>query len=71
MSESLELSEKEKSVLGWLILGKTNWEISQILGVTERCVAERLKRSRIKLCASTRVGLAIAALKIRDTVDDH
>ena len=71
MSMDASLSEKEKETLSWLIHGKTNWEISIILGVTERCIAERLKMSKIKLCASTRVGLAMAALKVRGGDDGH
>lgn len=30
------LSEKEKEVLSWIVQGKSNWEIAQILGVSER-----------------------------------
>jgi DNA-binding CsgD family transcriptional regulator len=32
------LSSREKEVLGWLKMGKTSWDISQILCISERTV---------------------------------
>lgn len=32
------LSKREKEVLAWAAIGKTNWESSKILGISERTV---------------------------------
>jgi len=53
------LSVREREVLQWLIEGKTNWETSRILGISERTVKFHVKNILEKLQSSTR-GQAIA-----------
>lgn len=56
------LSPRELSVLNWMRLGKTNWEISQIIGVTERTVRFHVESIFNKLDVTSRaqaVGLAV------------
>ena len=53
------LSAREREVLQWMIEGKTNWEASRILGISERTVKFHVKNILVKLQSSTR-GQAIA-----------
>ncbi len=56
------LSPRELSVLNWMRLGKTNWEISRILGVSERTVRFHVESIFNKLDVSSRtqaVALAV------------
>jgi len=53
------LSTREREVLGWMKEGKTSWEISQILHISERTVNFHVQNILSKLQASTR-GHAIA-----------
>lgn len=53
------LSAREREVLQWMIEGKTNWEASRILGISERTVKFHVQNILAKLQSSTR-GQAIA-----------
>jgi DNA-binding CsgD family transcriptional regulator len=53
------LSGREREVLQWMIEGKTNWEASRILGISERTVKFHVKNILVKLECSKR-GQAIA-----------
>jgi DNA-binding CsgD family transcriptional regulator len=53
------LSVREREVLKWMKEGKTNWEISHILSISERTVKFHVQNILAKLQASTR-GHAIA-----------
>lgn len=53
------LSEREIEVLQWVREGKTNWEISRILNISERTVKFHVQNTLAKLQASTR-GQAVA-----------
>lgn len=37
-----QLTPREKEIVSWLYLGKTNWEIGQILGIAEKTVKNNL-----------------------------
>ena len=53
------LSAREREVLQWMIEGKTNWETSRILNISERTVKFHVQNILAKLQSSTR-GQAIA-----------
>lgn len=56
------LSPRELSVLNWIKNGKTNWEISRILGLSERTVRFHVENIFAKLDVSSRthaVALAV------------
>lgn len=57
------ITTREDSVLHWMVMGKTNWEISQILQISERTVKFHLKNIFRKLNAVNRVQ---AVTKARD-----
>jgi len=48
------LSKRELDVLHWLSEGKSNWEIAQILTLSEHTVKNHTKRILIKLEATNR-----------------
>ena len=54
-----QLSVREREVLNWIKEGKTNWEIAQILGVSEATVKFHVRNVLSKFEASTR-GHAVA-----------
>jgi len=58
-AKSAVLSVREREVLKWMKEGKTNWEISHILSISERTVKFHVQNILAKLQASTR-GHAIA-----------
>lgn len=52
-----QLTPREKEVVSWLYLGKTNWEIGQILGIAEKTVKNNLSAIFDKLAVSNRTQL--------------
>jgi DNA-binding CsgD family transcriptional regulator len=58
-----ELTERETEVMQWIQRGKTNWEISRILCISERTVKFHVQNSLAKLGASTRSHAIAIALK--------
>lgn len=59
VSELPALTAREQEVLQWMIQGKTNWETSRILGISERTVKFHVHNILAKLHSSSR-GRAIA-----------
>ena len=56
------LSAREREVLKWMKEGKTNWEISQILRISERTVKFHVQNVFMKLGASTRAHAVALAM---------
>ncbi|MFZ5863504.1 MAG: response regulator transcription factor, partial [Nitrospirota bacterium] len=56
------LSPREIEVVKWLREGKTNWEISRILNISERTVKFHVQNILAKLQASTRGQATALAL---------
>lgn len=56
------LSERETEVLSWAMAGKTNWEISMILSISERTVKFHVQNVMTKLEASSRAHAVAIAL---------
>lgn len=57
------LSPREMSVLMWMRQGKTNWEISRILGVSERTVRFHVEGIFMKLDVSSRTQAVAYAIE--------
>ena len=74
------LSSREKEVMRWLMEGKTNWETSRILNISERTVKFHVQNILSKLRSSTRghaialaiesglVGVPITSIEIEDAL---
>jgi DNA-binding CsgD family transcriptional regulator len=56
------LSDRETEVLTWAMAGKTNWEISVILNISERTVKFHVQNLMAKLQASSRAHAVAIAL---------
>jgi LuxR family transcriptional regulator, quorum-sensing system regulator CviR len=56
------LSKRETEVLTWAMAGKTNWEISIILKISERTVKFHIQNVMVKLEASSRAHAVAIAL---------
>lgn len=57
------LTKREREVLQWTSAGKTAWEISQILGVSESTIIAHLKAAALKFDTPNRVATVVAALR--------
>ena len=57
------LSPREKECLRWSACGKTTWEISVILGLSQRTIEEYLGKAALKLGAVNRVQAVAEALR--------
>ncbi|UCE62605.1 MAG: autoinducer binding domain-containing protein [Nitrospirota bacterium] len=62
---AFSLSPRELSVLKWMTQGKTNWEISRILGVTERTVRFHVEGIFCKLDVTSRTQAVAMAVENR------
>lgn len=57
------LSQREMTILLWMKEGKTNWEIAQIVGVTERTVRFHIEGIFMKLDVSSRTQAVAQAME--------
>lgn len=56
------LTEREHEILQWLGSGKTNWEIAQVLCISENTVKNHVQRILVKLKVNTRAQAAVKGL---------
>jgi DNA-binding CsgD family transcriptional regulator len=59
----LDLTPREAQVLNWIATGKSDWQIGQILDISNKTVnyhAENLKR---KYGVATRIQMVVAAVR--------
>ena len=67
MSLSLKLTAREAEVLYWVVKGKTNRDIGEILGSSPATVKKHLERVYVKLGVETRTAAAgVATKRIRE-----
>lgn len=72
-TESASLTNRETECLSWTAAGKTSWEISVILGISESTATFHLRNASIKLKASNRTHSVAKALHLGliDFIDDR
>lgn len=58
-----ELTPREIECLQWAALGKSEWEISQILGISEHTSEKHLLNAKTKLAAANRVQAVAEAMR--------
>jgi DNA-binding NarL/FixJ family response regulator len=63
MSLSLKLTAREAEVLYWVVKGKTNRDIGEILGASPATAKKHLERVYVKLGVETRTAAAGVAMK--------
>jgi LuxR family quorum-sensing system transcriptional regulator CciR len=56
------LSDRQRDCVVWATRGKSDWEISQILGISHETVIQHLKEARHRYGVSKRTMLAVSAL---------
>lgn len=61
--KSESLTEREKEVLRWLAQGKSNWEVSVILKISERTVRFHINNIMKKLDAVNRTHAMALVLR--------
>lgn len=61
---NIRLSQREKEVLDWLKQGKSSWDISMILGISERTVNFHVYNTMRKLKATSRPQVLAAAMRL-------
>lgn len=59
------LTEREREILKWTAMGKTAWEISRILCISQRTVEDHLFHVRCKLDTATSTQAVVEALRMR------
>jgi LuxR family quorum sensing-dependent transcriptional regulator len=57
------LSQRERECLQWVQQGKTDWEIGQILDLSEKTVNAYVERAKVKYGVSTRAQAVLLAYK--------
>lgn len=67
LMSSFRLTQREAEVLHWLMLGKTNRDIGDILGTSPRTVNKHLEHVFAKLGVETRTAAAALAVSSRPT----
>lgn len=61
--EHVELTPRERECLKWAAAGKSEWEISQILGISEHTSEKHLLNAKFKLGAVNRVQAVAEAIR--------
>lgn len=56
------LTDRQRECLAWVARGKTDWEISKIMGISEMTALEHMRNARSRYDAATRTRLAVRAL---------
>lgn len=56
------LTERQRECLRWVARGKTDWEISKIMSISEMTVLQHVRDARGRYDAATRTRLAVCAL---------
>jgi DNA-binding CsgD family transcriptional regulator len=64
LNDQSNLTAREREVLAWISLGKSAWEIGEILGIAKRTVDEHAQTATRKLGAANRTQAV--AIAVRD-----
>ncbi len=59
------LSKQERECLTWAAAGKTNWEIGEIVSISEASVRTYIRRAKLKLGVTTKIQAIVAATHYR------
>ena len=70
MMKSFSLSPREREVLKWLRLGKTSWDISVIMRISERTVNYHVNNIMKKLDVTNRLQAVSEAMNLA-LIDDE
>ena len=62
VEQSSLLTDRQREILVWVAQGKTDWEIAQILGISQDTVTDHLKHARDRYGGGKRTSLVAKAL---------
>jgi LuxR family quorum sensing-dependent transcriptional regulator len=65
VSDQPGLTAREREVMTWISLGKSAWEIGEILGITKRTIDEHAQTATRKLGATNRTQAVAIAVRGR------
>lgn len=57
------LSQRERECLQWAAVGKSDWEIGEILGISAKTANMHLERSKAKFGVTTRTQAIVAGMR--------
>lgn len=60
----VEVSPREVECLKWVAAGKTDWEIGEILGISNRTVHKHVERAKFKFGVPTRLQAVVTAVRL-------
>ncbi len=60
----LKLSQRELDCLSWTALGKSSWDISMILGISENTVNYHIKNTMKKFGTNSRIVAVVKAIRL-------
>jgi len=63
LEQPLVLTARERECLRWCKAGKSAWEISEILGISERTAQFHISNAMARLGASSRIGAVVIAIQ--------
>lgn len=63
MPNGSDLSDRERETLSWVAQGKTDWEIAQLLGISERTVHYHIENAKKKMGVPTRLQAVVQAVR--------
>lgn len=63
LEQPILLTSRERECLRWCKIGKSAWDISQILGISERTVQFHISNAMMKLGASSRIAAVVMAIQ--------
>jgi DNA-binding CsgD family transcriptional regulator len=63
--EKVLLTNREKEILEWIMKGKTTWEVSTILNISERTVNFHVSNFKTKLNAVSRSQAVVNAIQYK------
>lgn len=64
--QRIRLSDRERECLHWAAAGKTDWEIGEILTISQETAHRHIENAKRKLGVKTRVQAVITALRQRE-----
>jgi LuxR family quorum sensing-dependent transcriptional regulator len=63
---TIRLTPRERQAIQWAAAGKTDWEIGQLLGISESAAHKRIESAKHKYGTATRIQAIVEALRRGD-----
>jgi LuxR family quorum sensing-dependent transcriptional regulator len=60
---TIRLTPREREAMQWAAVGKTDWEIGELLGISESAAHKRIESAKRKFGVKTRIQAIVEALR--------